>query len=67
MSEKKISSNIQLEMIMANKAISEALPGVIERAQLNAQILFSKYNRLIEVGFTEEQAMKIICERDLIE
>lgn len=63
----KTPNNIQLEMIMGNKSLNEALPGLIERAQLNAQLLFNKYKKLTEVGFTEEQAMKIVCERNLLE
>lgn len=63
----KTPNNIQLEMIMGNKSLAEALPGLIERGQLNAQLLFSKYKKLTEVGFTEEQAMKIVCERSLLE
>lgn len=56
-----------LNLMQAKEEVINILPIAIELAQGQAQLLFKKYTALKQTGFTDEQALEIICKRPLIE
>jgi hypothetical protein len=53
-SEKK-----QLQLAMAIKSCRENMPALFESIALQAQLTKAKYDSLIKVGFTPEQALEL--------
>lgn len=60
-------ANQLIEMMQRQEAIKNLVPHILETSVLNAQILFKKFSDLQKEGFTEEQAMQIICTRPILE
>lgn len=58
-------TDIELEMAIEEK--ERLIPYAIKENQIITQLLWDKYSSLIGHGFSEEQAMRIICERPAIE
>lgn len=56
-----------VNLMQAKEEIVNILPTAVELAQYHAQLLFKKYTALKKEGFTDEQALEIICKRPLIE
>ena len=56
-----------VNIMQAKEEIVNLLPAAIELTQHHAQLLFKKYTALKKEGFTDEQALEIICKRPLIE
>lgn len=69
MSDDKVSNiNSQLtneSMEMQVKELIRVLPYQMQINEATAKLTKAKYDSLIEEGFTEEQALKIVCEQPL--
>lgn len=60
-------ANVLIEMLQRQETIKNLVPHMIEMSALSAQILFKKFSDLQKEGFSEEQAMQIICTRPIFE
>lgn len=58
-------TNIEIEMVLDE--MRERMPLIIESNKNHAKILFEKFHALQQEGFTEEQALQIVCRRQAIE
>ena len=61
----KATEQLQLEMELDN--MRGNLPYMIQLVQHNAKLSKAKYDALLEEGFTEEQALKIVVSQKLLE
>lgn len=57
----------QIEMEMHADTIRKALPGFLLLQGSNALLLFKKFEELKAAGFSEAQALEIVCKRPLYE
>lgn len=60
-------ANQLIEMMQAQETIKNLVPYIMEVAKPQAQALFQKFSELKNEGFTEEQALQIICTRPIFE
>lgn len=65
--DKKVSGHFsQIEYEMLKDQMDMELPRAKEMQSYYASILKSKYDALVEQGFTQDQAMQIVCTRPLL-
>lgn len=57
----------RVEQEMMFDQLSEMLPMLLKKAAADAKLLKAKYDALLAVGFSEQQAMEIVTYRDLYE
>lgn len=57
----------QLEMEMELDTMRGNLPYMIQLVQHNAKLSKAKYDALLDEGFTDEQALKIVTKQKLLE
>lgn len=56
-----------VNLMQAKEEVLNMLPTAIDLAHSQAQLLFKKFTALKIQGFTDEQALEIVCKRPLIE